>query len=73
MDCQSWFDNNSYSKLIKKMKVAILFAFLLVASFAASFDEVKALVKNDQCAEKSLELITPQVHEQIQKLKQVNR
>ncbi len=55
------------------MKVAILFAFLLVASFASSFDEVKALVKNDQCAESSIELITPQVHAQIQKLKQVNR
>jgi hypothetical protein len=54
------------------MKVAIVFAFLLVASLAASFDDVKALVKNDQCAESSLEMIRPQVQEQIQKLKQVN-
>lgn len=53
------------------MKVAIVLAFLLVASFASSFDEVKALVQNDKCAESSLEVIRPQVHEQIQKLKQV--
>ncbi len=53
------------------MRVAIVFAFLLVASFASSFDEVKAIVRNDQCAESSLELIKPQVHEQIQKLKEV--
>lgn len=53
------------------MKVAIVLTFLLVASFASSFDEVKALVQNDLCAESSLELIKPQVHEQIQKLKQV--
>ena len=53
------------------MKVAIIFAFLLVASFASSFDEVKALVQNDKCAEASLEIVRPQVHEQIQKLKQV--
>ena len=53
------------------MKVTIVLAFLLVASFASSFDEVKALVQNDKCAESSLEIIRPQVHEQIQKLKQV--
>ncbi len=53
------------------MKVAIIFAFLLVASFASSFEEVRALVQNDKCAESSLEIIRPQVHEQIQKLKQV--
>ena len=55
------------------MKVAIVLAFLLVASFASSFEEVKALVQNDKCAESSLEIIRPQVHEQIQKLKQVTR
>lgn len=54
------------------MKVTIILAFLLVASFASSFDEVKALVKNDQCAESSIEMLRPQINEQIQKLKQVN-
>jgi hypothetical protein len=53
------------------MKVTIIFAFLLVASFASSFDEVRALVQNDKCAQSSLEIIKPQVHEQVQKLKQV--
>jgi hypothetical protein len=53
------------------MKVAIILGFLLVASFAASFDDVKAIVRNDQCAESSLEMLRPQIHEQIQKLKQV--
>ena len=42
---------------------------LLVASFASSFEEVKAIVKNDQCAESTLEMIKPQIHEQIQNLK----
>jgi hypothetical protein len=50
---------------------AIILAVLIIASFASSFDEVKALVQNDQCASSSVELIKPQVHEQIQKLKQV--
>lgn len=54
------------------MKVAIVLAFLLVASFASSFEEVRALVQNDKCAESSLEIVRPQVHEAIQKLKQVN-
>ena len=52
------------------MKVAI-FAFLIIASFAASFDEVRAIVKNDQCAESSLEILRPQIEEQIKELKQV--
>ena len=53
------------------MRVAIVLAFLLVASFAATFDDVKAIVRNDKCAESSLEMLRPQIHEQIQKLKQV--
>ena len=52
------------------MRVAIVLAFLLVASFAATFDDVKAIVRNDKCAESSLEMLRPQIHEQIQKLKQ---
>ncbi len=51
---------------------AIILAVLIIASFASSFDEVKALVQNDKCASSSVELIKPQVHEQIQKLKQVH-
>lgn len=54
------------------MKVAVVLALLLVASFASSFEEVKAIVKNDQCAESTLEMIKPQIHEQIQNLKKVN-
>lgn len=65
------FDYNSYS-ILKKMKVAVVLALLLVASFASSFEEVKAIVKNDQCAESTLEMIKPQIHEQIQNLKKVN-
>lgn len=53
------------------MKVAIVLAFLLVASFASSFEEVKAIVKNDQCAQSSLETLRPQIEEQIKTLKQV--
>ena len=53
------------------MKVAVVLALLLVASFASSFEEVKAIVKNDQCAEPTLEMLRPQIHEQIQNLKQV--
>lgn len=55
----------------KKMKVAVVVALLIVASFASSFEEVKAIVKNDKCAESTLEMIRPQIHEQIQNLKQV--
>jgi hypothetical protein len=50
---------------------AIILAVLIVASFAASFDDVKAIVSNDVCASSSMEMIKPQIHEQIQKLKQV--
>ena len=50
---------------------AIILAVLIIASFASSFDEVKALVQNDKCASSSIELIKPQIHEQIQKLKEV--
>jgi hypothetical protein len=50
---------------------AILFAVLIVASFASSFDEVKSIVSNDQCASSSIELIKPEINIQIQKLKQV--
>lgn len=53
------------------MKVAVVLALLLVASFASSFEEVKTIVKNDKCAESTLEMIRPQIHEQIQNLKQV--
>lgn len=57
----------------KKMKVAVVVALLIVASFASSFEEVKAIVKNDKCAESTLEMIRPQIHEQIQNLKQVKK
>lgn len=55
------------------MKVAVVVALLIVASFASSFEEVKAIVKNDKCAESTLEMIRPQIHEQIQNLKQVKK
>lgn len=53
------------------MKVAIVLTFLLVASFATSFDEVRAIVKNDQCATESIEILRPQIDEKIQMLKEV--
>jgi len=37
------------------MKVAILLAFLVAVSMASTFDEVKAIVRNDQCAYEGLE------------------
>lgn len=52
------------------MKVAILLA-LVAISMAASFDDVKAIIKDDQCALEGLEYIKPKIHTQIQKLKQV--
>jgi hypothetical protein len=37
------------------MKIAILLAFLLAVSMASTFDDVKAIVRNDQCAFEGLE------------------
>ena len=53
------------------MKVTIVLAFLFAICMSATFDDVKALVKNDQCAMDKLETIRPQLHIQIQKLKEV--
>lgn len=53
------------------MKVAIVLAFLLVATFA-HFEDVKSIVRNDECAAESLEILRPQIEEQIKELKQVN-
>lgn len=50
---------------------AIILAVLIVASFAASFDDVRAIVSNDVCASSSIEMIKPQIQTQIKKLKQV--
>ena len=52
------------------MKVAIVLAFLLVATFA-HFEDVKSIVKNDECAAESLEILKPQIEVQIKELKQV--
>ena len=52
------------------MKVAILLA-LIAISMAASFDDVKAIIHEDQCAIEGLEYIKPKIHTQIQKLKEV--
>lgn len=52
------------------MKVAILLA-LIAISMAASFDDVKAIIHDDQCAIEGLEYIKPKIHTQIQKLKEV--
>ncbi len=43
------------------MKVAIFLALLLAVSLAASFDDVKALVRNDECAMSGLEHLRPQI------------
>jgi hypothetical protein len=51
---------------------AIILAVLIIASFASSFDEVKALVRNDKCASNSVEILKPEINIQIQKLKQVH-
>ena len=51
---------------------AIILAVLIIASFASSFDEVKAIVQNDQCASSSIEMIKPEISIQIQKLKKVS-
>lgn len=53
------------------MKVAIVLTFLLVAAFA-HFEDVKSIVKNDECAASSLEVLKPQIEAQIKELKQVN-
>ena len=50
---------------------AIIFAVLLVASLATPFDEVRSIVSNDECASGSIEIIKPEIHTQIQTLKQV--
>lgn len=52
------------------MKVAIVLTFLLVAAFA-HFEDVKSIVKNDECAASSLEVLKPQIEAQIKELKQV--
>lgn len=51
--------------ILLAMKAIILLSVLLVASFAASFEDVKAIVQNDQCALNSMELVRPQITEQI--------
>lgn len=53
------------------MKTVILLTFLLAFSLASTFDDVKALVRNDQCAMDGLEAIRPQIQRQIEKLKKV--
>jgi hypothetical protein len=48
----------------------VIFAALLVVSMAAPVDQLKDLIKNDECAVSSMALIEPQIKEQVEKLKQ---
>lgn len=41
------------------MKTIILFAFIFVFSLASSFDDVKAIARNDQCAFERLDILKP--------------
>ncbi len=53
------------------MKTIIFISLLIAVSLASPLEELKAIVRNDQCALDGLESIRPQIHNQVQKLKQV--
>ena len=47
----------------------VIFAALLVVSIATPVEQLKDLVKNDQCATSSMAILEPQIKEQVEKLK----
>ena len=53
------------------MRTLIFLACIIILSLASSFDEVKAIARNDQCAFERLEILKPLIEVQIQKIKKV--
>ena len=53
---------------MNKFAIAVLFT-IMVTSFAISMEEAKNMINQDQCATKTMDLLTPEIEAKVAELK----